>query len=105
MTLKADYAYDGAYSGPIPSFYELDYSLNNGSNWTAGVFDSDANSPASATFSQVIAASQNISQIRLRHLGLASVVDPGTEFATICIGMTDVRLEIVYAGLQPIVLI
>jgi hypothetical protein len=102
MTLIMDWSNDGSSSGSIPAFYELDYSLNNGSSWNVGVLDSDVNAPGSGTFSQVIAASQDISQIRIRHLGLASVLDVETEAATICIGAANLRLEIVFADNPPI---
>lgn len=96
MTLKADWATDGSTNGGIGPLYELDYSLNNGGSWTAGVFDSNVDAPASGTFSQAISASQDISQIRIRHEGLVSVSDAETEFATVCITMSNVRLEIVF---------
>lgn len=103
MTLKADWRTDGFnFGSPFPPLYELDYSLNNGGSWTVGVFDSDVDAPASGTFSQAIAASQDISQIRIRHLGLASVADEEVENCGIQIGMSGVRLEIVFAENTPI---
>jgi hypothetical protein len=101
MTLKADWRTDGSHASSFTPLYELDYSLDGGSNWLLGVFDSDVDAPASGTFSQAIAASQNISLIRIRHEGLASVADVETEFATICIGMSNVRLEILFSENAP----
>lgn len=101
MTLKADWSTDGSTSSVITPLYELDYSLNNGVNWTAGVFNSDVEAPASGTFSLVISPSQNVSQIKVRHEGLASVQDVQTEQSTICIGMSNLRIEMVIAEGQP----
>jgi hypothetical protein len=102
MTLKADWEYSWSNGSAIPTLYELDYSLNNGANWTVGVFDSGAVDFASGTFSLPISPSQTISQIRIRHEGLASVSDVETEFAQICIVMSNVRLEMLVADARPV---
>jgi hypothetical protein len=103
INLRFNWSTDGFnFGSPFTPLHEIDYSLNNGGSWTVLVFDSDVDAPASGSINQSIPATQDISQIRVRNIGLASVADEETENAGIQIEMNSVRLEIVVADNAPI---
>lgn len=95
ITLKADWSINGSLSGlgPVDNLFEIDYSLNGGSSWTALKFASSVVSPSSGTSSAALSVTQNISQVRVRDTIEATTTDIG-DTASITASVSLIRLEI-----------
>lgn len=94
VTLKVDYTSDGSFTATGLNAFVLDYSLNNGSNWTNGVNRTQFNSPTTTTFSVTLPNNQNLTQVQVRDSIQADGQNPGDTAASTAT-VSNIRIEVV----------
>lgn len=105
VTLKFDHTTDGALSGPGASnSYQVDYSVNGGSNWTNAVLRQNyAGAQGPTTASVTLSATQDLTAVQVRDFFAVSTTDAG-ESASATATIANVKLEVVTAEVGVLVM-
>lgn len=96
VTLKVSFVRDGTLSdGGIDTFnaFQLEYSLNGGSSWTAIRSDQFITSSSSGTNSVSLSLSQDLTQVQVRDF--LDALKSGGETATLTATVSNIQIEVV----------
>src|SRR5262245_49165699 len=98
LTLKVGWSVSGSLVIVVASFnsFNIEYTVNGGTNWTTLVSLNDITSPSNGTGTATLSATQNISQVQVRDSLNAQTTDVG-DSASISGSTSSIRLEAVYA--------
>jgi hypothetical protein len=102
VTLKLNWTEDGFCSPPdSDNDFQIDYSVDGGSNWSIALLHTDVVSPSSGTLSVNLPLNQDISLVQVRD-SLDAVRD--TINASITISIDSIRVEVNLADPQLVVM-
>jgi len=104
IKLKFDHSSNGSrVGGGTANSFNVEYSLDGGSNWTNAVARVNFNTLLNGAFSVDLSIGQNISQVQVRDQMIATAVLSGSA-ASVTASVSNIRLEVQKADSQPIVL-
>lgn len=91
-TLSFEHTSSGTKVGAGTNDFTVDYSVDNGSNWTNAVSRTDfTTSQGPTTFSAALPANQDLTQVKVRDKLTASAIDGGS--ASVTATIDNIRIQ------------
>jgi len=105
ITLKIDHTSSGGKTGVgATNAFTLDYSVNNGSNWTNAVTRNNmTTSQGPTTFSVALSTTQNLTQVKVRD-SMSAATTSGGESADATVTIANIKIEVTLADATLVVM-